>query len=69
MITIFIDYILSQKNIVMKSLFISLILIIAGFQLTAQDKEKVKPEHGKTLIGIAAGGSMAPDSCRFLRAD
>jgi hypothetical protein len=41
----------------MKGLFISLILIIAGFQLSAQDK--AKPDHGKTLIGIAAGGSMA----------
>jgi hypothetical protein len=59
MSTIFIDFIQSQKRIVMKSLFISLILIIAGLQLSGQDKEKERPDHGKTLIGIAAGGSMA----------
>jgi hypothetical protein len=41
----------------MKAILVSLILIIAGFRLTAQDK--VVPDHGKTLIGIAAGGSMA----------
>ena len=43
----------------MKVISISLILIIAGFNLSAQDKNKERPEHGKTLIGIAAGGSLA----------
>jgi hypothetical protein len=42
----------------MKKLLISLILIIAILPLAAQDKEKERPEHGKTLIGITAGGSM-----------
>jgi hypothetical protein len=47
----------------MKGLCISLILVIAGFQLTAQDNEK--PDHGKTLIGFAAGGSMATNICDY----
>jgi hypothetical protein len=41
----------------MKALLVSLVFIIARFQLTCQ--EKVKPDHGKTLTGIVAGGSMA----------
>ena len=43
----------------MKVISISLILIIAGFNMSAQDKNKERPDHGKTLIGITAGLSMA----------
>lgn len=44
----------------MKKIFISLILILAGVELPAQvSKEKEKPSHGKALVGITAGGSMA----------
>jgi hypothetical protein len=40
----------------MKELSVFVILIMTGLILPAQDK--VKPDHGKTLIGIAAGGSL-----------
>lgn len=44
----------------MKKLLVSLIIIMISFLLPAQEVvEKEKPDHGKSLIGVTAGLSMA----------
>lgn len=44
----------------MKKIFIPLFFLIFGLCLPAQGtKEKEKPAHGKVLVGITAGGSLA----------
>lgn len=44
----------------MKGIFITLIFLMTGFFLPAQDgAKKEKPAHGKALAGITAGGGLA----------